>query len=106
MEGTPVDSLTPLTPPGGIEAFVSSGVIWGFDTRLVIRSLESMDDSADNLERALSLIEQAHEIAAEAASILRDAVDYDELAYATIRVEAELGMLGVQIRHARFRAQA
>ena len=65
-----------------------------------------MDDPADSLERALSLIEQAHQTAAEAASVLRDAVDYDELAYAAIRVEAELGMLGVHIRNALSPAQA
>lgn len=59
--------------------------------------------SADSPDEAVTLVEQATDALARAASVLRHSPEYDELALATIRLEAEAGMLTVQISHARQR---
>jgi hypothetical protein len=53
------------------------------------------------LTHALNLLEQAHAALAEAASAIRQTNDHDELAYAVMRLEADGGMLALQIRRAR-----
>ena len=53
------------------------------------------------LTHAFALIEQAHTALAEAASVIRQTNDYDKLAYAAMRLEAEIGILLVQIRRAQ-----
>ena len=53
------------------------------------------------LTHALAFIEQAHTMLAEAASVIRRTNDHDELAYAAMRLEAETGVLLVQIRRVR-----
>jgi hypothetical protein len=68
------------------------------------RRQKTVASSADTLSQALALIKQANDALARAASILRDSPEYDKLAFTAIRLEAETGMLSVEIGRARQRS--
>jgi hypothetical protein len=59
-----------------------------------------MANAPADLTHALALINQAYNATADAASLLRDFPQYDELACTAMRLEAELVALAVHLERA------